>query len=277
MAILGKMNPLKVVKTVEFGVYVDGGSDGEILLPTRYVPENCQIGDTLSVFIYTDSEDRLIATTLKPYAMVGEFACLEVQEVNEVGAFLDWGLMKQLFVPFREQHAKMREGGRYPVFIYVDFESKRITASAKLEKFIDDSHPELEANQQVDLMIYKKTDLGWKAIVNQQYSGVLYKNEVFQPLEIGQKLTGFVKQIREDDKIDLILQKPGFEKIDDFAVRLHELLKEADGFLPLTDKSPVEEIYNRFGISKKTYKKAVGDLYKKHLIVLEENGIRLVK
>jgi len=277
MAILGKMNPLKVVKTVEFGVYVDGGSDGEILLPTRYVPENCQIGDTLSVFIYTDSEDRLIATTLKPYAMVGEFACLEVQEVNEVGAFLDWGLMKQLLVPFREQHVKMREGGHYPVFIYVDFESKRITASAKLEKFIDDSHPELEANQQVDLMIYKKTDLGWKAIVNQQYSGVLYKNEVFRPLEIGQKLTGFVKQIREDDKIDLILQKPGFEKIDDFAVRLHELLKEADGFLPLTDKSPVEEIYNRFGISKKTYKKAVGDLYKKHLIVLEEKGIRLVR
>ncbi|MEN6363345.1 MAG: S1-like domain-containing RNA-binding protein [Bacteroidales bacterium] len=277
MAILGKMNPLKVVKTVEFGVYVDGGSDGEILLPTRYVPENCQIGDTLSVFIYTDSEDRLIATTLKPYAMVGEFACLEVQEVNEVGAFLDWGLMKQLLVPFREQHAKMREGGRYPVFIYVDFESKRITASAKLEKFIDDSHPELEVNQQVDLMIYKKTDLGCKAIVNQQYSGVLYKNEVFQPLEIGQKLTGFVKQIREDNKIDLMLQKPGFEKIDDFSIRLHELLKEADGFLPLTDKSPVEEIYNRFGISKKTYKKAVGDLYKKHLVVLEENGIRLVK
>ena len=277
MAILGKMNPLKVVKTVEFGVYVDGGSDGEILLPTRYVPENCQIGDTLSVFIYTDSEDRLIATTLKPYAMVGEFACLEVQEVNEVGAFLDWGLMKQLLVPFREQHAKMREGGRYPVFIYVDFESKRITASAKLEKFIDDSHPELEVNQQVDLMIYKKTDLGCKSIVNQQYSGVLYKNEVFQPLEIGQKLTGFVKQIREDNKIDLMLQKPGFEKIDDFSIRLHELLKEADGFLPLTDKSPVEEIYNRFGISKKTYKKAVGDLYKKHLVVLEENGIRLVK
>ncbi|MCK9311845.1 MAG: S1-like domain-containing RNA-binding protein [Bacteroidales bacterium] len=277
MAILGKMNPLKVVKTVEFGVYLDGGSDGEILLPTRYVPENCKIEDTLSVFIYTDSEDRLIATTLRPYAMVGEFACLEVQEVNEVGAFLDWGLMKQLLVPFREQHAKMREGGRYPVFIYVDYESKRITASAKLEKFIDDNHPELEANQQVDLMIYKKTELGWKAIVNQQYSGVLYENEVFKPLEIGQKLTGFVKQIREDDKIDLMLQKPGFEKIDDFAVKLHELLKEADGFLPLTDKSPVEEIYNRFGISKKTYKKAVGDLYKKHLIVLENNGIRLVK
>jgi len=277
MAILGKMNPLKVVKTVDFGVYLDGGSDGEILLPTRYVPENCQVGDTLSVFIYTDSEDRLIATTLKPYAMVGEFACLEVESVNEVGAFLDWGLMKQLLVPFMEQRAKMQEGGHYPVFIYVDFESKRITASAKLEKFIDASHPELEVDQQVDLMIYKKTDLGWKAIVNQQYSGILYQNEVFQPLEIGQKLTGFVKQIREDDKIDLMLQKPGFEKIDDFSVKLHELLKEADGFLPLTDKSPADEIYGRFGISKKTFKKAVGDLYRKRLIVLEENGIRLVK
>lgn len=277
MAILGKMNPLKVVKTVDFGIYLDGGSDGEILLPTRYVPENCQVGDTLSVFIYTDSEDRLIATTLKPYVMVGEFACLEVESVNEVGAFLDWGLMKQLLVPFMEQRAKMQEGGHYPVFIYVDFESKRITASAKLEKFIDASHPELEADQQVDLMIYKKTDLGWKAIVNQQYSGILYQNEVFQPLEIGQKLTGFVKQIREDDKIDLMLQKPGFEKIDDFSVKLHELLKDADGFLPLTDKSPADEIYGRFGISKKTFKKAVGDLYKKRLISLEENGIRLVK
>jgi len=277
MAILGKINPLKVVKTVDFGVYLDGGSDGEILLPTRYVPENCEVGDTLSVFIYTDSEDRLIATTLTPYAMVGEFACLEVEAVNEVGAFLDWGLMKQLLVPFREQHAKMQEGGHYPVFIYVDFDSKRITASAKLEKFIDDSHPDLEVNQEVDLMIYKRTDLGFKAIVNQQYSGMLYQNEIFQPLEMGQKVKGFVKQIREDDKIDLMLQKPGFEKIDDFAVKLFELLKEADGFLPLTDKSPADDIYERFGISKKTFKKAVGDLYKKRQILLEENGIRLVK
>jgi uncharacterized protein len=277
MAILGKMNPLKVVKTVDFGVYLDGGSDGEILLPTRYVPENCQVGDILSVFIYTDSEDRLIATNIKPYAMVGEFACLEVEAINEVGAFLDCGLMKQLLVPFREQRAKMQEGGRYPVFIYVDFESKRITASAKLEKFIDASHPELETGQQVDLMIYKKTDLGWKAIVNQQYSGVIYKNEVFQSLEIGQNLKGFVKQIREDDKIDLMLQKPGFEKIDDFSVKLLDLLKESDGFLLLTDKSPADEIYSRFGISKKTFKKAVGDLYKKRVILLEENGIRLSK
>lgn len=277
MAILGKMNPLKVVKIVDFGVYLDGASDGEILLPTRYVPENCNVGDTLSVFIYKDSEGRLIATTLTPYAMVGEFACLEVVSVNEFGAFLDWGLMKELLVPFSEQRSKMYEGGRYPVFIYVDFESKRIVASAKLEKFIDTGHPDLEDGQEVDLMVYKKTDLGWKVIVNQLYGGVLYKNEVFQPLEIGQKLKGFVKKIREDDKIDLMLQKPGFEKIDDFALRLHELLKEADGYLPYTDKSPADDIYNHFGISKKTFKKAVGDLYKKRIIILDENGIRLVK
>jgi uncharacterized protein len=275
MAILGKMNPLKVVKEVDFGVYLDGGSDGEILLPTRYVPENCQVGDTLSVFIYNDSEDRLIATTIRPFALVGEFACLEVEEVNEIGAFLDWGLMKQLLVPFREQRAKMQEGGRYPVFVYVDYDSKRITASAKIDKFLDASRPELEPNQEVDLLIYKKTDLGWKAIVNQQYSGILYQNEVFQPLTVGQSLKGFVKQIREDDKLDLMLQKPGFEKIDDFSVKLHELLKEADGFLPFTDKSPADDIYNHFGISKKTYKKAVGDLYKKRIILLEKNGIRL--
>jgi len=276
MAILGKMNPLKVVKIVDFGVYLDGMSDGEILMPTRYVPEDCKVGDTLSVFIYKDSEDRLIATTLKPYAMVGEFACLEVESVSEVGAFLDWGLMKQLLVPFNEQYAKMFKGEHHPVFIYVDFESKRIVASAKLEKFIDNNHPDLENGQEVDLMIYKKTDLGWKAIINQLYSGVIYKNEVFQPLEIGQKLKGFVKQVREDDKIDLMLQKPGFEKIDDFALHLHELLKKENGFLPFTDKSSAEDIYNQFGISKKTFKKAIGDLYKKRIVMLEENGIRLV-
>jgi uncharacterized protein len=275
MAILGKMNPLSVVKIVDFGVYLDGGSDGEILLPHRYVPAECAVGDTLSVFIYKDSEDRLIATTERPFALVGEFACLEVVAVNEVGAFLDWGLMKQLMVPFREQKLKMQEGRRYPVFVYVDFESQRITASAKIEKFIDETHPELVEGQEVDLLLYKKTDLGWKAVVNQQYSGMLYDNEIFQNVETGQSLKGFVKQIRPDDKIDLMLQKPGFEKIDDFSLKLHEILKESDGFLPFTDKSPADDIYHRFGISKKTFKKAVGDLYKKRQIVLEPDGIRM--
>jgi len=276
MAILGKVNPLKVVKLVDFGVYLDGGSDGEILLPKRYVPEVCEIGDTVSVFIYNDSEDRLIATTEKPYVMVGEFAALEVVEVNEVGAFLDWGLMKNLMVPFREQKLKMEEGRRYPVFVFVDFDSKRITASAKIEKFVDESKPELEVGQEVDLLIYKKTDMGWKAVINQQYTGVLYDNEIFKEIHTGETLKGFVKQIRPDDKIDLMLQKAGFEKIDDFALKLHALLKDADGFLPFTDKSQADDIYEEFGISKKTFKKAVGDLYKKRQILLEPDGIRLV-
>jgi len=276
MAILGKVNPLKVVKLVDFGVYLDGGSDGEILLPKRYVPEVCEIGDTVSVFIYNDSEDRLIATTEKPFVMVGEFAALEVVEVNEVGAFLDWGLMKNLMVPFREQKLKMEEGRRYPVFVFVDFDSKRITASAKIEKFVDESKPELEVGQEVDLLIYKKTDMGWKAVINQQYTGVLYDNEIFKEIHTGETLKGFVKQIRPDDKIDLMLQKAGFEKIDDFALKLHALLKEADGFLPFTDKSQADDIYEEFGISKKSFKKAVGDLYKKRQILLEPDGIRLV-
>lgn len=277
MAILGKINPLKVVKAVDFGVYLDGGGDGEILLPKRYVPVDCQIGDVLSVFIYNDSEDRLVATTERPYALVGDFACLEVKSVERMGAFLDWGLMKDLLVPFREQQTPMVVGRRYPVFVYVDYESKRITASAKLDKFIDGDRPNLEAGQPVDLLVYKKTDLGWKAIVNQQYSGLIFAKEVFQPLEIGQCVSGFVKQIRDDDKIDLMLQKPGFEKVDDFSIQLFQLLKEADGFLPVTDKTSPEVVYQRFGISKKTFKKAVGDLYKKRLIVLEDKGIRLTK
>lgn len=275
MAILGKVNPLKVVKEVEFGVYLDGGSDGEILLPKRYVPENCHIDDVLKVFIYNDSEDRLVATTETPFAQVGEFVSLQVVEVNAVGAFLDWGLMKHLFVPFREQKLRMEEGRRYPVFVYVDFDSKRITASAKIEKFVDEGEPDLEVGQEVDLLVYKKTDLGWKAVINQQYTGMLYDNELFQDIVTGQSLKGFVKQIRPDFKIDLMLQKPGFEKIDDFAVALHEAIKSANGFLPLTDKSPAEDIYNRFGVSKKTFKKAVGDLYKKRIITLEPEGLRL--
>ncbi|OPZ95683.1 MAG: hypothetical protein BWY72_02008 [Bacteroidetes bacterium ADurb.Bin416] len=274
MAILGKINPLKVVKQVDFGLYLDGGSDGEILLPKRYVPEGVEIGDTLPVFIYNDSEDRIIATTEKPLALVGEFAFLEVVEVSGPGAFLEWGLMKQLFVPFREQREPMVVGRSYPVFVYVDFESHRITASSKLARFIDTSRPELNDGDEVDLMVYQRTDLGWKAIVNQQYSGVLYENEVFQPLSIGQTLKGYIKQVRPDDKIDLMLQKPGFEKVDDFSKELYERLKGAGGFLAVTDKSPSELIYNLFGVSKKTFKKAVGDLYKKRLIVLEETGIR---
>ncbi len=277
MAILGKMNPLKVLREVEFGLYLDGGSDGDILLPKRYVPEGAKTGDILTVFVYLDSEDRIIATTERPYAMAGEFAYLEVVAVNDTGAFLDWGLPKDLLVPFREQKVKMIAGCKYPVFVYVDFDSKRITASAKLGKFIDDSKPDLEIGQEVELFIISKTDLGWKAIINQQYAGVIYKNEVFVNLETGQITKGFVKKIREDYKIDLMLQQPGFEKVDEFSTNLYDMLISEGGFLPFTDKSPAEDIYEKFGVSKKTFKKAVGDLYRSRLIILEDNGIRFVK
>ncbi len=274
---LGKYNQLEVVKEVDFGVYLDGGDDGEILLPTRYVPEDCKPGDMLNVFIYLDNEERLIATTLEPLVQVGEFAWLEVAWVNEFGAFLDWGLMKDLFVPFREQKMKMQKGHKYIVHAHVDEDSYRIMASAKVERYLSKEQPGYQPGEEVDILVWQKTDLGFKAIVENQFSGLLYQNEIYQPVETGMRLKAYVKQVREDGKIDLALQKPGAKKVDDFSEVLLQYIKEHDGFTSLNDKSAAEEIYDTFGVSKKTFKKAVGDLYKKRLILLEEGGIRLAK
>ncbi len=276
MAKLGRYNLLQVIKELDFGIYLDGGKDGEILMPKRYVPEGCKPGDRIDAFVYLDSEDRLIATTEEPLAQVGDFAYLRVASVNATGAFLDWGLPKDLLVPFREQKMKMQEGNSYTVFVYVDEDTRRIVASAKLSQFLDKDEPELEPNQLVDLLIYQKTELGYKAIINNRYQGLLYDSEVFQPLSSGQRTIGYVKQIREDYKIDLILHRPGFEKVENIAETILSQLKESGGFMEVTDKSPAEVIYDAFGISKKTYKKAIGDLYKRRLITLESNGIRLV-
>lgn len=272
---LGKYNQLEVVKEVDFGVYLDGGEEGEILLPTRYVPEGCKLGDVLNVFIYLDNEERLIATTLQPLVQVGEFACLEVAWINEYGAFLDWGLMKDLFVPFREQKMKMQKGRKYVIHAHVDEDSYRIMGSAKVERYLSKEQPDYQPGQEVNILIWQKTDLGFKAIVENQFSGLLYENEIFQPLETGMQLKAFVKQVREDGKIDLILQKAGGKQVDDFAEVLLQHIKDHDGFTHLNDKSAAEDIYDTFGVSKKTFKKAVGDLYKKRLIVLVEEGIRL--
>lgn len=272
---LGKYNQLEVVKEVDFGVYLDGGDDGEILLPTRYVPEECKPGDMLNVFIYLDNEERLIATTLEPLVQVGEFAWLEVAWVNEFGAFLDWGLMKDLFVPFREQKMKMQKGHKYIVHAHVDEDSYRIMASAKVERYLSKEQPGYQPGEEVDILVWQKTDLGFKAIVENKFSGLLYQNEIFQPVETGMRLRAYVKQVREDGKIDLALQKPGAKKVDDFSEVLLQYIKDSDGFTSLNDKSAAEEIYDTFGVSKKTFKKAVGDLYKKRLILLEEGGIRL--
>ena len=274
---LGKFNQLEIVKEVDFGLYLDGGEDGEILLPSRYVPEEYQLGDLLNVFIYLDNEERLVATTLTPYVQVGEFACLKVSWVNQYGAFLDWGLMKDLFVPFREQKSKMEEGRNYVIHAHIDEESYRIVASAKVERYLSKEHPSFQPGEEVNAMVWQKTDLGFKVIVNNEFSGLLYENELFRPLQTGIKLKAFVKQVREDGKIDLSLQKAGMANIHDFATVLLDYIKAHNGFTPLNDKSSSDEIYETFEVSKKTFKKAVGDLYKKRLIILKNDGIYLAK
>lgn len=274
---LGKFNQLEVVKQVDFGMYLDGGEEGEILLPTRYVPEDCKVGDWLNVFLYLDNEERLIATTLTPLVQVGEFACLEVSWVNQFGAFLNWGLMKDLFVPFSEQKMKMQVGNKYVIHAYIDDESFRIVASAKVDRYLSKEKAPYQPGEEVNILIWQKTDLGFKAIIENMYSGLLYDSEIFQTLHTGDTLKAYIKQVREDGKIDLILQKPGFEKVDDFSKTLYHYIADHGGRIGMNDKSPAEEIYDVFGVSKKTFKKAVGDLYKKRLILLHEDGIELVR
>jgi len=277
MAQIGKINKLRVIKEMDFGVYLDADELGEILLPQKYVPKDYEKDGMVEVFVYLDSEDRLIATTEKPHAMVNEFAFLKVAAVNKFGAFLDWGLLKDLLVPFREQKQKMEEGKSYVVFIYLDEESQRIAASAKLDKFLDLMPTEYIEGEEVDLLICDKTDIGYKAIIEGKHWGILYDNEVFQKLERGQQINGYIKKIREDNKIDLSLQKTGYNIVDEISEKILAKLKEQDGFIPVTDKSPPEVISDIFGISKKTFKKSIGALYKKRLIILENDGIKLVE
>ena len=276
MTEIGKINHLEVVKEVDFGIYLDGGDLGEILMPKRYVPEGTMPGDTLETFIYLDSEDRLVATTEKPLAMVEEFALLTVVSITPVGAFLNWGLPKDLFVPFREQRQPMEEGKKYLVYVYVDTNTKRIAASSKIEQYLDNIPVDYDLDEEVDLIIVNETDLGYNAIIDNSHFGILYKNEVFQPLNPGDRVQGYIKKIRTDGKIDLCLQKAGYEKISSFVDRIIAELQKNKGFLPFTDKSSPEEIYQTFRISKKNFKAAIGALYKKKFIALEDNGIRLL-
>ena len=272
---LGRYNQLEVVKEVDFGVYLDGGDDGEILLPARYVPEDCQQGDMLNVFIYLDNEERLVATTLTPYAQVGDFAYLEVAWTNQYGAFLDWGLMKDLFVPFREQKNKMEKGERYVVHVHLDEDSYRIMASAKVERYLSNDMPPYHPGDGVEILVWQRTDLGYKVIVDNRFGGLIYATDVVRPLSTGTKTEAYVRQVRPDGKIDIVLQPDGPRKVDDFAEVLLDYIRQHDGFTTFQDKTPAEDIYATFGVSKKTFKKAVGDLYKKHLVTLEEGGIRL--
>jgi predicted RNA-binding protein (virulence factor B family) len=275
MAQIGKINQLEVLKELDFGIYLDGGELGEILMPKRYVPEGTMLGDYIEAFIYLDSEDRLIATTEKPLAQVEEFALLEVVSVAPVGAFLNWGLPKDLFVPFREQRKPMEVGEKYMVYVYLDTNTKRIAASSKIENYLDNIPIDYDENEEVDLIIINQTDLGYNAIIDNSHIGILYKNEVFQELNPGDRAQGYIKKIRPDGKIDLRLDKVGYEKIGGLTDQIIDKLKQNNGFLPFTDKSTPEEIYRTFKVSKKNFKAAIGALYKQRLIILEEKGIRI--
>lgn len=273
---LGKKYSLKINRFVDFGCYLDGENLGEILLPIRYIPEGAQVDDEVEVFVHTDSEDRIIATDETPYIQVGQFAALKAVSVTKVGAFMDWGLMKDLFVPFFEQQKKMEEGKTYVVFAYVDTETNRIAASSKLDQFMTLAPPPYEAGEEVDIIVCNKSPLGYKAIINESHWGLLYDNQVFENLKIGERRKAYIANIRNDDKIDLVLNKTGFEHIDEVAKKILEAVKDEE-FIALHDKSSAEDIKNTFGISKKAFKKAIGSLYKKRLITLEEHGIRYVE
>lgn len=275
MAIAGKYNTLNITKIVDFGIYLDGGEFGEILLPMKWVPENTKPDDHLEVFVYFDSSDRIIATTMKPYAQVGDFAFLRVKAVNDVGAFLDWGLEKDLLLPYREQTYAVQKDFSYPVFIFADPKG-RIAASMHLERFIEKDTSSLTAGQEVDLFIYAASDLGFKAIINNKFEGVIYANEVFRKIERGEKTKGFIKKVREDGKVDISLYKTGYQnKIDELSAKILDSLKNNNGFLPLTDNSQPEDIYKTLGMSKKNFKKSVGNLLKAGYIILQQDGISM--
>ncbi len=272
---LGDYNHLPVVKEVDFGVYLDGGDGEEILLPKRYVPHGCKPGDELEVFIYLDQDERLVATTEKPLAKVGDFAYLEVSWVNEYGAFLNWGLMKDLFCPFREQKRRMEIGESYVVHVHVDEDSYRIVASAKVEHYLSDDFPPYHPGDEIDLLIWQKTDLGFKVIIDNSFAGLVYRDQVFKQIRTGERMRGYIAAVRPDGKIDVTLQPTGRQQTTDFAETLLRYLETHQGFCDLGDKSDAEDIKRRFQVSKKVYKKAIGDLYKRRLIVIENDGIYL--
>ena len=281
---LGEYNLLRVKEVARregfgeiFGLYMDGGREGEILMPQKYVPEGAKPGDEIMCFVYLDQEERPIATTEKPLAKVGDFAYLECSWVNEYGAFLNWGLTKDLFCPFREQKKRMEIGDHYVVYVHIDEESYRIVASAKVERFLKDdaANAGLKRNQEVDILIWQKTDLGFKAIVNNQYPGLIYQNQIYKYVHTGDRMKAYVSNVRPDGKLDLTLQPVGMAAAEDFSAVLLQYLKNNNGYCVLGDKSSPEDIKHQFQVSKKVFKKALGDLYKNRLVRIAEDGIYL--
>lgn len=272
---IGQMNRLTVIKQVDFGVFLDGDKFGKILLPRRYVPTGLALDDALDVFIYFDSNDEIIATTLTPKAMVGDCALLEVKEINDVGAFLDWGLPKDLLVPYNEQHKPMEAGRSYVVCIFQDPHTGRITASSKLNRHLEERAVGLKPQQAVDLLICGRSDMGYKAIINHTFLGLIFRDEAFRTLVYGERLPGFIKAIRDDRKIDLSIQPPARQGKILLTEQILQFLRDHNGASTLTDKSPPEAIYQQYNVSKGNYKNALSALYKERKIIIEKERILL--
>lgn len=275
MVKIGKINRLSIKEIQSETIQLDGGESGNILLMDRNPSPNYNAGDKLDVFVYVDRQQRLLATTQKPQAIVGEVARLKVVDATEAGAFLQWGLDDDLFVPKSEQQEDMKEGKSYVVFVFLSEKSNRITGSSKIEKYLNKETPEYEEGEEVDIIIYARSELGYSAVIDNLYTGVIYENEVFQKIEIGRQQKGYIKKIREDFKIDLRLQQAGYGGVDNVCRTILKKIDKCGGTVPVTDKSRPEDIYNLFGVSKKVFKKAIGALYKKQLIILDTDSIKI--
>jgi len=273
---VGQYNTLKVSRKVDFGFYLDDGAEG-ILLPKRFAPRTLRIGDEVQVFIYHDSDNRLVATTQKPYALVGEIAKMKAVSITKQGAFLDWGLMKDLFVPKSQQLGGMREGVEYLVKVYLDEMTGRVAATEKIEGSLSNDPLTVKEKELVDLVVYRQTELGYAVIINNKHLGLIHSNEVFSALKPGDKMQGFIRTIRPDNKIDVVPGKPGFGKVEDEAAKILRLLNENNGYLPYHDKSDPQEVYDFFGMSKKTFKMTTGNLYKQQKIRFTKTGIQLAQ
>jgi predicted RNA-binding protein (virulence factor B family) len=273
---IGKFNRLPIVKIVDFGVYLDGDHLGNILLPKRYVPDGLELGDFVDAFIYFDSDDLIIATTEKPYVTVGQCAYLKVTDVNDIGAFLDWGLSKDLLVPYGEQHKPFELGKSYVVTVYIDEHTDRIVASSKLSYHLMEQSTYFKLKQEVELLICGKSELGYKAVINNTHIGLLFRDDAFKPLRYGKKLPGYIKEIRADRKIGVSMQLPSGMGKDDLTNKIIAHLKALGGSSPFTDKAAPDDIYNTFSVSKKNYKKALGALYKQKVINIEKDKISLI-
>ncbi len=276
MIYIGQKNTLTILRQTDPGLYLGDDEDNVILLPNKYIPEDFKIGDKLSVFVYLDHEERPVATTIEPYINLNEFAYLRCEDVNKYGAFLDWGLEKQLFVPFKEQARPMKVGRWYIVYLYLDDKTNRLVASSKTNKFLNNENLDIKAFDEVSILVTHLTDKGANVIINGKYKGLIYLEDIFEDIRTGDRLTAYIKKIRPDNKIDVVLQAPGYKSIEPNAQFILDELKIAGGFLPLHDKSNPDAIKNELGLSKKSFKKAIGTLYKNKQILIKEDGIELI-